>query len=60
MGGGRLQWTLVKKKDFLIAMHVAPDGRASTPGFSVSLNETQPFLELYANRARIAQYLAVA
>jgi hypothetical protein len=60
MGGGGLQWTLIKKKRFLIALHVGPDGMATTPRFAVSLAETQPFQQLYDNRFKIAQYLASA
>jgi hypothetical protein len=45
MGGSAgLQWTLVRKKKFLIAMQVGPDNTATTPGFTVSLAEGQPNL----------------
>jgi hypothetical protein len=60
MGGGGLQWTLIRKKDFLIAMQVAPDGTATTSRFTVSLAESQPPQQLYANRAKVSQYLATA
>jgi hypothetical protein len=59
-GGGALQWKLVKKKSFLVAMEVRSDGTAITPAFTVSLAEGQPGPQLYANRRRIAQYLAAA
>jgi hypothetical protein len=59
-GGGGLQWKLVKKKRFLVAMEVQPDGTAVAPAFTVSLAEGQTGLQLYANRQRIAQYLAAA
>jgi hypothetical protein len=59
-GGGGLQWELTNKKNFLIALHVAPNGMATTPQFSVSLAETQSPQELYSNRYRISQYLMTA
>jgi hypothetical protein len=59
-GGGGLQWTLVRKKRFLVALAVRPDGEAVTPAFTVSLADGQPGVRLYENRARIAQYLAAA
>ncbi|WP_394887169.1 hypothetical protein ACG873_20595 [Mesorhizobium sp. AaZ16] len=60
MGGGGLQWTLVKKKKFLVAMEVRPDGTAITPSFTVALSENQPAQQLYANRHKIAAYLQSA
>jgi hypothetical protein len=59
-GGGALQWQLINKKNFLIALHVAANGMATTPRFSVSLAETQPPQQLYSNRHRIHQYLVTA
>lgn len=60
MGGGAPQWTLVKKKKFLVAMEMRPDGTAITPSFTVMLSENQPAQQLYANRSRVAAYLQSA
>lgn len=60
MGGGGLQWTLVREKPFFVAMHVAADGTAKTPDLTVSLSPDLPFSELYENRAKINRYLQTA
>ena len=62
MGGGGLQWTIDRahKKNFLIALHVDPNGLADAGSFTVSLADNQPFQQLYDARARVARYLAAA
>lgn len=62
MGGGAGQWTIPqdRPREFLIAMHVSPDLQATTARFTVSLAPSQPYLQLFDARARIAQYLAGA
>jgi len=57
MGGGGLQWTLLEPgKQFLVAMHVAPDGIATLPGFKVKLGPNAA----YDARARVMRYLESA
>lgn len=60
MGGGGLQWKLVKPKEFLVAMEVTPAGEAKTPTFTVSLSNSLPAAERYDNRAKLARYLETA
>jgi hypothetical protein len=52
MGGGGLQWTLVKPLDFLIAVQVYPDGTVRSKGFTLNLK-----LGGYDARARLRRYL---
>jgi hypothetical protein len=59
MGGGGLQWRLVKPRNFLVACFVGPDLVAQTAGFSVNLAETHG-AQLYENRAQLMRYLATA
>lgn len=62
MGGGGLQWKILKPdpkeqgKKFLIAMHVDPTGRATTPLFTANLSANGP----YEDRARVMRYLETA
>ncbi|SDE31391.1 hypothetical protein [Rhodospira trueperi] len=37
MGGGGLQWNIVRNCSFLVAVQVTEDGKAITPGFTVNL-----------------------
>lgn len=57
MGGGGLQWKIKRdyKIRFLVAVHVAPNGDAVTPKFSVNLNSGG-----YDARAKLHQYLISA
>ncbi|MEO1456953.1 MAG: hypothetical protein AAFV49_05200 [Pseudomonadota bacterium] len=55
MGGGGLQWRLVRECDFLIAVEVSPSGGATTPHFSVHLPSGG-----YEARARLRQYMMTA
>ncbi len=59
MGGGGLQWRLVKPRNFLVACFVGPDLVAQTAGFSVNLAETHG-AQLYENRAQLMRYLQTA
>jgi hypothetical protein len=52
MGGGGLQWTLVRPLDFLIAVQVYPDGTVRSKGFTLNLK-----LGGYDARARLRRYL---
>ena len=56
MGGGGLQWKLVRPKNFLVALEVDADGTARGPGFALSLLPGAP----YENRARVMRYLESA
>lgn len=56
MGGGGLQWNLVRPCRFLIAVKVDPDGTATTPRFTTNLGPSAA----YENRAKVAQYLDCA
>ncbi len=56
MGGGGLQWTLIRPCSFLVAMTVDTNGiavLASTPPLSVFLGESAA----YDDRAKVAQFL---
>jgi hypothetical protein len=56
MGGGGLQWTLIRPCDFLVAMTVDQNGNAtiaSTPPYSAFLGESAT----YDDRARLARFL---
>jgi hypothetical protein len=53
MGGGGLQWTLVRDCEFLVAMTVDRLRIARIPGFSTILGEFVP----YEDRAKLARYL---
>jgi hypothetical protein len=53
MGGGGLQWTLVRPCRFLVAMSVDANGIARIPGYSTNLGESVP----YEERAKLARYL---
>ncbi len=53
MGGGGLQWTLVRVCEFLVAMTVDQWEIARIPGFSTVLGEFVP----YDDRARLARHL---
>lgn len=56
MGGGGLQWTLLRPCDFLVAMTVDQNGNAtiaSTPPYSAFLGESAT----YDDRARLARFL---
>lgn len=55
MGGGGLQWKLITECAFLVALHVAADGTARTPDFTVNLRTCG-----YDDRARIWRYLVTA
>jgi hypothetical protein len=52
-GGGGLQWTLERRKRFLVAMTVSADEIATIPGFSAFIGPSAP----YDARARIARWL---
>lgn len=56
MGGGGLQWKLVRPCRFLVAMLVDAQGNARLPGFSVFLGESAA----YEARARVDRYLDTA
>ncbi|MBU8546171.1 MULTISPECIES: hypothetical protein [Roseomonadaceae] len=56
MGGGGLQWTLIRPCRFLVAARVDENGIACTPRFSVFLGESAS----YDDRARLARYLEAA
>lgn len=58
MGGGGLQWTLVRPCLFLVALKVE-NGSATTPDFNVSLGSTGA-PEDYQARSRIRRYLETA
>lgn len=60
MGGGALQWTLIREVDCLIAVHVAPDGTATTPDFTVNLRRTGDYESWYQARRRLRSYLETA
>ncbi|WP_172330383.1 hypothetical protein [Mangrovicoccus sp. HB161399] len=51
MGGGGLQWNLVRPCPFLLAVQVAPDGTARTPEFAVDLSSG------YDARAKLRRYM---
>ena len=53
MGGGGLQWKLIKPCRFLVAMMVDENSIARIPGFSAFLGESVQ----YEDRARLARYL---
>jgi hypothetical protein len=53
MGGGGLQWTLVRPKRFLVAMTVDGFGVARIPGFCTLLHAHMP----YDDRARLARHI---
>lgn len=55
MGGGGLQWRLLKVVPFLIAAHVDAFGRVVTPGFALDLRSGG-----YDARARLRRYLEAA
>jgi len=57
MGGGGLQWKIKDKHpiQFLVAVHVTPNGDAVTPQFSVNVNNGG-----YDARAKLHQYLISA
>lgn len=57
MGGGGLQWDIRKPgKSFLVAMHVASDGTATTPLFTTKLGAGAR----YDDRAKVMRYLESA
>jgi len=53
MGGGGLQWTLIRPRSFLVAMAVDENGVARIPGFSAFLGESAR----YDDRARLNSWL---
>ncbi len=53
MGGGGLQWRLIRRCRFLVAMTVDAGQIASIPGFTAHIGDGGA----YDNRARIARYL---
>ncbi len=53
MGGGGLQWTLIRPCKFLVAMTVDENGIARIPGFAAFLGESAK----YEDRAKLAKYL---
>ena len=53
MGGGGLQWTLIRPCRFLVAMTVDENGIARIPSFSAFLGESA----LYEDRAVLMRYL---
>ena len=55
-GGGGLQWEIVRKSRFLVALKVDSDGIATAPTFSARLDPTAP----YEDRHKIARYLSSA
>lgn len=56
MGGGGLQWRLIRPCRFLVAMTVDAQGIARIPGFSALLSETLAIDE----RARLARFISNA
>jgi hypothetical protein len=52
MGGGGLQWTLVRPLDFLIAVQVFPDGTVRTTDFTLNLKQGG-----YDTRAILRSYM---
>lgn len=53
MGGGGLQWTLIRNVEFFVAVQVEASGIARTPNFSVNLSAHAA----YADRAKLARYI---
>jgi hypothetical protein len=54
MGGGGLQWRLVRPCRFQVAMTVDAQGIARIPGFSAVLSDSLA----YDARARLARHIA--
>lgn len=55
MGGGALQWQLIREVPCLIAVSVSPDGIAATPDFTVDLRNGG-----YEARQRLRSYMQEA
>jgi hypothetical protein len=55
-GGGGGQWTLIRERLFLAAVHIDQNAIARTPNFSVFLGESAA----YEDRAKLAKYLSNA
>jgi hypothetical protein len=54
MGGGGLQWKLIRAKTFIVAMFVNADQVATIPGYSAFLGDSA----VYEDRARLARHIA--